>query len=149
MNATHHAFLALQRAAAILAADAAELLRSEDLSPAQYNVLRILRGAGKTPLACGDIAERLIARGPDMTRLLDRMERDGLVERARSAHDRRVVGTRITVRGRIVLERLDEPMAALHDRQLKHLGAKRLKELVTLIDAAVPPAPVTAPGSAQ
>ncbi|MBI1808897.1 MAG: MarR family transcriptional regulator [Gemmatimonadetes bacterium] len=141
MKATHLAFLAIQRAAAALADQSADLLKAEGLSIAQYNVLRILRGAGQHPLSCGEIAGRLIARGPDMTRLLDRMQRDGLVARERRRDDRRVVGTHLTPHGRSVLERLDAPMAALHDRQLEHLGHRRLRQLITLVDVAVPPRP--------
>lgn len=133
----HQVYLALQRAAADLTQGAAALLRPFGLSGAQYNILRILRGAGPEGLACGEIAERLLARDPDMTRLLDRMERQGLVMRQRASHDRRVVTTRITPEGARVLAELDEPMAALHRRQLAHIDAARLRELATLLDAVV------------
>lgn len=133
----HQVYLALQRAAADLTQGAAVLLRPFGLSGAQYNILRILRGAGDEGLACGEIAERLLARDPDMTRLLDRMQRQGLVTRERASRDRRVVTTCITAEGRHVLAKLDGPMAALHRRQLAHIDAARLRELATLLDAVV------------
>lgn len=133
----HQVFLALQRAAADLGQGVAALLRPFGVSGAQYNVLRILRGAGEEGLACGEIADRLVTRDPDMTRLLDRMQRQGLVTRERASHDRRVVTTRITAEGRHILSQLDEPMAALHRRQLEHIDAARLRDLATLLDTVV------------
>ena len=154
----HQVYLALQRAAADLTQQAAVLLRPFGLSGAQYNILRILRGAGAEGLACGEIAERLLTRDPDMTRLLDRMQRQGLVTRERASHDRRVVTTRITAQGRHVLSQLDEPMAGMHRRQLAHMDAARLRDLATLLDAVVagphpeppePPEPRGSPTLAQ
>lgn len=139
----HQVYVALQRAAADLTQGTAALLRPFGVSGAQYNILRILRGAGSEGLACGEIAERLLTRDPDMTRLLDRMQRQGLVTRERASHDRRVVTTRITREAMDILDKLDEPMAALHRQQLAHMDAPRLRELATLLDAVVagPPAP--------
>lgn len=133
----HQVYLALQRAAGDLTQGVAALLRPFGLSGAQYNILRILRGAGGEGLACGEVAERLLARDPDMTRLLDRMQRQGLVTRERATHDRRVVTAQITAQGRHLLSQLDEPMAALHRRQFAHVDAARLRELATLLDAVV------------
>lgn len=133
----HQVYLALQRAAADLTQQAAVVLRPFGLSGAQYNVLRILRGAGPDGLACGEIAERLLTRDPDMTRLLDRMQRQGLVTRERDGNDRRVVTTRITDQARDILSRLDGPVAALHRRQFAHMDAARLRELATLLDSVV------------
>ncbi len=126
-------FVALQRVASELGQGVAALLRSEGLSGPQYNVLRILRGAGAGGLACGEVAERLIAKDPDMTRLLDRLEARGLVARAREAGDRRVVTTRITPEGDAVLARLDAPVTALHQAQLGHLGSAGLETLMQLL----------------
>ncbi|HET9982732.1 MAG TPA: MarR family transcriptional regulator [Longimicrobiales bacterium] len=137
----HAVFLALQRLASELSQGVAELLKPSGLSAAQYNVLRILRGAGDAGLACGEIAGRLIARDPDMTRLLDRLERQGLVARGRSAEDRRVVMARITDQGLAVLADLDAPFAALHRRQLGHLGEEKLAALLQLLEEATPPSP--------
>jgi DNA-binding MarR family transcriptional regulator len=137
----HEAFLAVQRLAGDLLQGVTELLKGSGLSGAQYNVLRILRGAGDSGLSCGQIAERLITRDPDITRLLDRLEKRGLVARVRDTADRRVVTTRITEEGLEVLAALDEPVAALHRRQLGHLGKDRLRQLLELLaDAAARPA---------
>lgn len=112
------------------------LFKSAGLSPSQYNVLRILRGAGPAGLACQEISERMITRDPDVTRLLDRLERRELVSRSREQNDRRVVTTRITERGLKLLESLDEPLTQVHQRQLEHLGHEKLRQLVELLEAA-------------
>lgn len=113
----------------------AELLKPEQLTPTQYNVLRILRGA-PAGLACGEVAGRMINRDPDITRLLDRMEKAGLIHRQRLASDRRTVITRITPAGTDLLARLDAPVRALHQRQLGHLGEERLQRLRELLHLA-------------
>lgn len=133
------AFLILQRTADALMADVAATLKAVELSPTQYNVLRILRGAAAKScehggsLACGEIADRMVTRDPDMTRLLDRLEKRGLVNRVRCPNDRRVVRTRINPEGLDLLQRMDEPMRELHRRQLGHLGKGRLQELIALL----------------
>jgi DNA-binding MarR family transcriptional regulator len=127
------AFLDLVRTAELLSRPVAQLLRSEDLSPAQYNVLRILRGA-TAGLTCGEIGNRMITRDPDITRLLDRIEKRGLISRNRHDQDRRVVLTRITGEGLALLERLDEPVLDLHRRLFGHLGAERLETLRQLLE---------------
>ena len=129
----HQVFLALQRLASDLGQGAADLLKVAGLSGAQYNVLRILRGAGARGLACGEIADRMITKDPDITRLLDRLEKRGLVTRTRESDDRRVVTTRITDEGRALLARLDEPVAELHRRQLGCLGEEKLARLLELL----------------
>ena len=101
----------------------------------QYNVLRILRGAGG-PLPCGEIANRMITRDPDVTRLLDRLEKRGLISRCRETKDRRTVMTRITPAGLKLLANLDEPVQSAHRRQLGHLGPKRLRALAELLHIA-------------
>lgn len=140
----HLVFLAIQRAAADLTQQAGDLLRPFGVSGAQYNVLRILRGASGEGLACGEIADRLVARDPDMTRLLDRMQKQGLVTRSRAKDDRRVVTTRITAEGLRIVGELDEPMAALHRRQLGHLGQTRLRDLASLLDEVLAPSEAAA-----
>ena len=102
----------------------------------QYNVLRILRGAGEGGLACGAIADRMITRDPDITRLLDRLEARALIARHRSAADRRVVMARVTPAGLELLAGLDAPILALHRGQLGHLGRERLRALTELLQAA-------------
>jgi DNA-binding MarR family transcriptional regulator len=112
------------------------LLKPYSLSGTQYNILRILRGAGEKGLACREVGGRLISRDPDMTRLLDRMESRGLIARAREAQDRRVVKTRITAEGLRLLDELDKPVHDLHRRQWRHLPAKQLRQLSILLDRA-------------
>jgi DNA-binding MarR family transcriptional regulator len=130
------AALNVQRTANVLSQGLTELLKQHDLTGTQYNVLRILRGAGEKGLTAGDIGDRMITRDPDVTRLLDRLEKRGLVERWRCTHDRRVVWTRITRAGLDVIGPLDRPITELHDRQLGHLGRDRLQELIELLEAA-------------
>ena len=90
------------------------LFREHGLSHARYNVLRILRGASRHEASCQRIGEQLVTRVPDVTRLIDRMVKDGLVTRSRSAADRRVVLVRLTDAGRALVDALDEPVNALH-----------------------------------
>ncbi|MBZ5661953.1 MAG: MarR family transcriptional regulator [Acidobacteriia bacterium] len=122
------------KTADLLARGAEALLKTSGLSVTQYNVLRILRGAGEHGLACSEVGERLISRDPDMTRLLDRMEKRGLIARAREEKDRRVVKTRITPEGLRILAELDSPVRELHHRQLRHLPAKQLRQLSLLLE---------------
>ena len=129
------AFLDLLRTTDMLSRGLIRVLKSEDLSATPYNVLRILRGAPEG-LPCGEIANRMITRDPDVTRLLDRLEKRGLVSRCRETRDRRTVMTRITPRGLKMLARLDNPVQAGHHRQLGHLGRERLRTLVELLRAA-------------
>lgn len=127
------AFVALQKAAGQLSREVADLLRPAGLTPPQYNVLRILRGARGAALTCGEIGERLITRVPDVTRLLDRLERRGLVHRSRSSSDRRVATVEITSSGVATLAPLDAAMAALHRRQFERLSADDRDRLVSLL----------------
>jgi DNA-binding MarR family transcriptional regulator len=110
----------------------AQVLKAEDLSSTQYNVLRILRGAPEG-LACGEIGNRMVTRDSDITRLLDRLEKRSLVLRSRESKDRRTVWTRITPEGLELLARLDEPVRTTHLELLGHLGAKQLKLLADLL----------------
>jgi DNA-binding MarR family transcriptional regulator len=102
--------LSLVRTADLLGRKLSALLKIRDLSPAQYNVLRILRGAGNKGLPCGEIGARMVTRDPDVTRILDRLERRKLVSRERGAGDRRVVSTCITPAGMSLLKTLDAPL---------------------------------------
>ena len=114
---------------------ALEVFKPAGLSPAQYNVLRILRGAG-AELACGEIASRMIAREPDMTRLLDRLEKRDLVSRCRQQADRRVVAVRVTDAGLRLLAELDPKLTEAHRRQLSHMSKDELKQLIALLEKA-------------
>ena len=130
------AMLGVMRTAAVLGHSLGELLREHGLTAAQYNVLRILRGAGGAALCRHEIADRLVAQVPDVTRLLDRLVEVGLTARERDAVDRRQVLTRITPAGTALLATLDAPVAELHRRALGHLGAPRLRQLIELLSAA-------------
>ena len=134
-SAEETAFLDLLRTADMLTRGAFEVLKAEDLSLTQYNVLRILRGAPQG-LPCGEIASRMITRDPDVTRLLDRMEKRGLISRARESRDRRMVLARITPEGLKLVDRLDEPVQKIHRKLLGHLGKERLRALGELLAAA-------------
>ncbi len=124
-----HVFVALLKAADTLSLQVAQLFKPSGLSGTQYNVLRILRGAEPHGLACRAIADRMISHDPDITRLLDRMEKRGLITRERQTDDRRVVKTRITAAGLSALKALDAPVHAMHQRQFQHLSAAQLKTL--------------------
>ena len=124
------AHLSVQRTAAILDHTFAELVRPYGVTPTQYNVLRILQGAGERGLCRNEVRDRLIAPVPDASRLLDRLEEGGLVERERDTGDRRLVNTRITREGLAVLARLEAPIAELHRRQFGHLGEDALRALI-------------------
>jgi DNA-binding MarR family transcriptional regulator len=125
-------FLDLVRTAELLSRPAAQLLKTKDLSTAQYNALRILRGAPEG-LTCGEIGNRMITRDPDITRLLDRLEKRDLISRGREEQDRRVVLTRITAPGLDLLAGLDQPVRDMHRRLLGHLGTERLTILRELL----------------
>jgi DNA-binding MarR family transcriptional regulator len=127
-------FISLQKIADALGLEVEQLLKPHGLTGTQYNVLRILRGAESEGLPCSAIGERMISHDPDMTRLLDRMEKRGLISRARQTDDRRVVKTRITSAGLSLLKSLDQPVRELHKRQFGHLPAARLKTLAELLE---------------
>ena len=129
------AYLELVRTTDVLGRRMVGVLKDEDLSSNQYNILRILRGS-PDGLACGEIGDRMITRDPDITRLLDRLEKRGLISRWRDERDRRVVMAKISPEGLKLLGRMDLPVEEAHRRQLGHLGKKRLGELVALLRAA-------------
>jgi DNA-binding MarR family transcriptional regulator len=112
--------------------DSCRLFQEHGLSGPQYNVLRILRGHGRA-LSCCEIAADMITRTPDITRLVDRLEQAGWVERQRDADDRRVVRVQITAAGLELLSRLDRPVLELHHRQMGHLSRSELCELNRLL----------------
>jgi DNA-binding MarR family transcriptional regulator len=108
-----------------------------DLTPTQYNLLRILRGAGAAGRTCGEIAERLITRDPDVTRLLGRLTRRGLIRREADPADRRVARIRITPTGRALLRRLDPVIAELPGRLLGGLKRRELEALRSHLEAVL------------
>lgn len=129
-------YLDMLRTVERLSRGVAETLAAADLTPTQYNALRILRGAGEAGASCTDVSERMVTKDSDVTRLLDRLEARGLISRGREATDRRRVVTRITDEGLRVLAELDGPVAETHRRQLGHLGEKQLATLGELLKAA-------------
>jgi len=129
------AFLNIARTHALLEHALAQALKPFDITPTQYNVLRILRGAGAEGLCRNEVGERLVRRVPDVTRLLDRMEEMGLVGRVRGDEDRRYVTARITRQGLALLERLDQEICRIHRSQLGHLDRKLLRSLIDLLTA--------------
>jgi DNA-binding MarR family transcriptional regulator len=128
------AFLAIQLTADRLSRRGAAAMKNYDTSPAQYNTLRILRGAGKTGLACSEIGERMINHDPDITRMLDRLEKRGLVQRCRDQKDRRVITARITKEGLRLLQSMDAPMHDFLRKLLSSLGETKLRSLIRLLD---------------
>jgi DNA-binding MarR family transcriptional regulator len=127
-------FVALLKTADSLGQEAEQLFKSAGLTGAQYNVLRILRGAEPEGLPCRGIGDRMISHDPDMTRLLDRMEKRSLITRERQTDDRRVVKTRIMPQALSLLKTLDQPVLDLHKRQFRHMSAARLKMLFDLLE---------------
>ena len=127
------AFISILRAAELIRARFERLLKSYGLTEPQFNVLRIVRGAGRRGLPSQDIGKRMITRVPDVTRLLERLEQKGLVTRTRSEADRRVVLTRLTPDGRKLLSRLDEPVDECHRQQFGHLTGAEQQELIRLL----------------
>lgn len=129
------AFLNILRTAAVLDDAFEQLLKPHGITVAQYNVLRILAGAEPDGLCRNEVRDRMLTRMPDMTRLLDRMEEAGLVVRARSWEDRRMVSTRVTARGRRILDDLEPAVAREHRELLGRLGPSRLKALIEALTA--------------
>src|SRR5271157_4400367 len=124
------ALLNVVRTAEMLNQKAAEFFRQFDLSRTQYNVLRILRGAGDDGLTCSATAERMVNRDPDITRLMDRMETRGLSTRERTTNDRRIVLIKLTEAGRDLVNSLDGGVSAFHAKLVGRLGEKKLRRLI-------------------
>jgi len=147
-SSAEEAFLNVARTASVLAGDFERLFKPHGLSGATYNALRILRGAGESGRRCTEIGEHLVAAVPDVTRLIDRLERAGLAKRVRGGGgggsggsgggggggaDRRVVMVRITPSGLALLKKLDQPVADLHQRQMGHMADSKLEALSRLL----------------
>jgi|RhiMethySRZTD1v2_1073278.scaffolds.fasta_scaffold60753_2 DNA-binding MarR family transcriptional regulator len=126
--------IAIVKASTRLMDEFSAIVKPVDLSLSQYNVLRILRGAGPEGATCGEVVERLIQRDPDVTRLLDRLEKRGLIDRGRDLEDRRVVRTRITQTGLDLIASLDDTVNDLHHRLVGHLSDKQLADLRRLLE---------------
>jgi MarR family transcriptional regulator, organic hydroperoxide resistance regulator len=135
-NLRAEAYLNLLKTADVLEQATAAALKPYGISGTQYNVLRILRGAGPDGLRCSEIGSRMITRDPDITRLLDRMETRKLVVRQREEKDRRVVLTRITEAGLELLRELQQPLETLLETKLGHIGIQKLRSLIELLELA-------------
>lgn len=133
------AYLNLIRTQAVLGAMLHRLFKPHGLTESSYNLLRILRGARPEALPCSEIRARLVVPVPDVTRLLDRLEARGLVERFRDADDQRVVRARPTRKALALLDRLDGPLLEAHRAQLGHLAPAELEALSRLLEAAREP----------
>lgn len=128
-------FVALVRASERLQWQVAEWLKPHELSLTQYNALRILRGAEPAGLPCREIAARMIHRDPDITRLMERLERRGLVARHRGQKDRREILARISAAGLKLVNGMDQQIHALHESLLGEFGDQQLHSLLRLLDA--------------
>src|SRR6266853_7011369 len=128
------AYLALLRTTDALESQVEAQLKEFGLTGTQYNALRILRGAGKEGLPCREIGERMITRDPDITRLLDRLENRGFVQRMRAKHDRRVIYGKITAAGLKLLHEMDAPLEKCGREMLRHVGQEKLKQLIELLE---------------
>jgi DNA-binding MarR family transcriptional regulator len=126
--------LAIVRKADALMQLFTDLLKQYGLSPTQYNVLRILRGAGKDGASCKDISSKLIARDPDVTRLMDRLEKRGVVTRDRATEDRRVVTHVLTAEGQALVNELDEPVQKIHRTVMRGVKRENLETLLSILE---------------
>lgn len=127
------AYLSIVRTSALLEHSLAQGLKAHDITPTQYNVLSILRGAGTDGLCRNEIGCRLVTAMPDVTRLLDRMEEQGLIVRERGTVDRRMVRTRLTKKGLDLVGRLDATVMQMHEKQFRHMDKRSLRTLIQLL----------------
>jgi DNA-binding MarR family transcriptional regulator len=128
------AYLALLRTADALQSSMEARLKEFGLTGTQYNALRILRGAGVEGLPCSEVGERMITHDPDITRLLDRLQKRGLVGRSRARHDRRVIYGKITAAGLKLLREMDGPIEKHGREMLRHVGQEKLQRLIDLLE---------------
>jgi DNA-binding MarR family transcriptional regulator len=126
--------VSLLRTVAVLSQPMEDFLKEHELTPRQYNVLRILRGAGEAGWSCKEIGERLLQREPDITRLLGRLEKRGLISRKLDPEDRRSVLTRITKRGLAQLESLQPELSRMAQYQFRTLEEDELEKLLATLD---------------
>ena len=123
-------YLSLLKTASDLSHLADQFFRTFEITQIQYNVLRILRGAGSNGLCRNEISERMITAAPDMSRLLERMEKAGLISRSRDRDDKRQVASTITRKGEVLLEKVEAPLLEFHKQQLQGLGSTKIAMLL-------------------
>jgi DNA-binding MarR family transcriptional regulator len=129
------AYLALLRTADALQSSMDSKLKEFGLTGTQYNALRILRGAGPEGLPCSEIGERMLTHDPDITRLLNRLEQRGLVERTRDQHDRRVIYGKITTAGQKLLREMQQPIEKHGRELLRHVSQEKLRQLIDVLES--------------
>ena len=134
-NLGSEALVSLQRTTSNLQWRLGEFLKPYGISPTQYNALRILRGSGDEGLGCSEIADRMLNRDPDITRLLDRLVKSGLARRGRDKRDRRIITAKITDGGLSLLEQLDGPLEELNQKITAHLSRPKLQEFLHTLDS--------------
>ena len=127
-------FLNIQRTADAMLQELLDVLKPAGLSITQYNVLRILRGAGENGLTCKDIGARMITRDPDITRLLDRLERRNLLTRSRAKEDRRFIAIRVTPEGLALLQQLDEPIGQKQVELMRQMSREQLGSAIEILE---------------
>jgi DNA-binding MarR family transcriptional regulator len=128
------AYLSLLRTTDALETRVEAKLKEFGLTGTQYNALRILRGAGAEGLPCSEIGERMIAHDPDITRLLNRLQKRGLAVRSRGKSDRRVIYGKITAAGQKLLKDMDQPVERFGREILKHVSQEKLGQLIQLLE---------------
>lgn len=130
------ALLNIRRTSDRLQYNGQQLFKPHGITPTQYNVLRILRGAGDKGLRCSEIGERLVSSDPDITRLLGRLQKQKLIRRKREPKDKRVIYTKITDEGLRLLKEMD-PLVNENAKQLfKHMSKEKLATLISLLEEA-------------
>lgn len=129
------AYLSIARTADVLQSAIESELKKFGLTGTQYNALRIMRGAGADGLPCSEIGERMITHDPDITRLLNRLEKAGLAQRARDKHDRRVIYGKITPAGLKLLKEIDAPLEEFGHKLLGHVSHADLRKLIALLES--------------
>ena len=134
LHIEEEAFLNVQRTADVLMQQLVSVLKVHGLSATQYNVLRILRGAGTSGMTCKDVGGRMITPDPDITRLLDRLEKRNLLTRNRARGDRRFVTIQITQEGLDTLSQLDAPIRKMQLEMFKHLDEEQVRQMVDLLE---------------
>jgi DNA-binding MarR family transcriptional regulator len=127
------AYLNLVRTHALLSDEVAELFKQHHLSQPLYNVLKVVARVGKAGMPSQSITQYMVARDPDITRLVDRLQKDRLIERERDEQDRRIVRVRVTQSGLDAIEKLDPLIWKLHQQQLGHLSQEKLELLNQLL----------------
>lgn len=133
------AFLMLQRAAWATSDEPARLIRSHGITPHQFNVLKILEVTRGEGISCSGISERMITRDSDVTRLLDKLVRDGYARRERSQKDRRIVLAHLTDKGQALVDKLHDPLIALHEDCFERLGDEGCQRLIDLLSQLCEP----------